>query len=114
MGAFSSNCKHILYGLYNFIKRYAELILETTHVITYHVIESLVHILLDQTVVSTLLTNEILIVYWTLETWQTKSDYHELLSAMFNEILLVHTKKSIYMFIFRQQDTFSIYLILLS
>ena len=40
-----------------------ELILETTHVITYRVIESLVHIPLDQTVVSTLLTNEILIVH---------------------------------------------------
>ena len=63
--------------------------------IAYHVIASLVHILLDQTVACTLLTNEILIVHWTLETWQTKSDYHELLSAMFNEILLVYTKESI-------------------
>ena len=90
------------------------MILDTTHVIAYHVMESLVHIHLDQTVAYTLLTNEILIVHWTLETWQTKSDYHELLSAMFNEILLVYTKESIYMFIFKQQDTFSIYLISLS
>ena len=68
------------------------MILDTTHVIAYHVMESLVHIHLDQTVAYTLLTNEILIVHWTLETWQTKSDYHELLSAMLNEILLLHTK----------------------